>query len=205
MPSLHLCSKSALRPVPYLDQHAHLTPAAVRLLHAVSKVPVRLLVECKVYPAQRNWLHFPWYSKRSGGGAVAVVDRIHASSRFFDAGYNATDFLLLLAHEVGHLLHAEHYPASGLGRTHFMLWATGHYARSFVRNGRNWHRKARIEQEAERGRWVLRELLETSGTAAASELLGHVHGNNSQAVGEWLEQRTVLVQRLHADYPGWNA
>lgn len=166
-------------------------------------VPIRLLVECKVHPARRNWLRFPWYSQRSGGGAIAVVDRIHASSRFFDPDGNATDFLMLLAHEVGHLVHAEHYPASRLGRTRFVLWATGHYVRSFVRNGRNWHRKAPIEQEAERGRWVLRQLLATSGSSAAKELLGHVHTNNTQAVGEWLLQRNDLVERLHADYPGW--
>jgi len=190
--------------MPILDQHAYLTPATVRLLHAVSKVPIRLLVECKVYPARRNWLLFPWYTQRSGGGAIAVVDRIHASNRFFDRNSSDTAFLLLLAHEVGHLLHAEHYPASGLGRTRFVLWATGHYARSFMRNGKQWHRGSRIEQEAERGRWVLRQLLATSGSAAVRVLLDHVHANNTVAVSDWLAQNATLIERLHANYPGWH-
>lgn len=189
--------------MPFLDQHAHLTPATVRLLHAVSRVPIRLLVACKVYPAQRNWFRFPWYSQRSGGGAIAVVDRIHASSRFFAAGSNDTGFLLLLAHEVGHLLHAQHYPPTSIGRTRFVLWATGHYARSFVRNGNQWHRKARIEQEAERGRWVLRQLLASSGAGGAKDLLEHIHRNNTNAVGDWLAQRSTVIDRLHAEYPGW--
>lgn len=189
--------------MPYLDEHAHLTPATVRLLHAVSRVPIRLLKDCKVYPARRNWLRFPWYSKRSGGGAVAIVDRIHASDRFFVEIGNDTSFLLLLAHEVGHLLHAENYPASTLGRTRFVLWATWQYALSLLRNGKRWHRKARMEQEAERGRWVLRQLLASSGDAAAKELLGLVHTNRTAAVGEWLAARSSTIERLHAEYPGW--
>lgn len=188
----------------HLDDFRHLRPATALLLHSVSKVPLPLLQACRIYPTRRNWLRFPWYSQRSGGGAVAIVDRIFASGRFFSSSVQDSAFLLLLAHEVGHLLHAKDYPKTPWGRTRFVLWTSGHYLRSLVRNGTGWHRKARIEQEAERGRWVLRQLLSHSGTQGSGQLLEHVRTDDANAVQQWLLQYTDFIDQLHRDYTGWS-
>lgn len=188
----------------YLDDFGHLRPATTLLLHSVSKVPLPLLQACRVYPTRRNWLHFPWYSQRSGGGAVAIVDRIYASGRYFGDSPQDGTFLLLLAHEVGHLLHAKDYPMTAWGRTRFVLWTSGHYLRSLLRNGTDWHRNARIEQEAERGRWVLRRLFLHSGPRGSDQLLEHIRTDDANAVQQWLLPYMDLIDRLHRDYPGWS-
>ena len=137
-----------------LEADGRLTEPVRILLGAVSGVEDELLRRVQVLPKHRNWLHFPWYAAAKGGGAFVMGDRIYAHQRFFLDAFTI-HFLYLLAHEVGHLPHAARFGHTAFGRMRFVCWATGHYLRSALRNGWHAHRLARIEQEAERGRWVL--------------------------------------------------
>lgn len=180
-----------------LEDDGRLTEAARLLLGAVSGVPDELLGRARVSPRERNWLRFPWYPAAQGGGAFVMGDRIFAHERFFRAE-NTMDFIYLLAHEVGHLKHAERFGGSAWGRTRFVCWAAGHYMRSGLRNGRNAHRLARIEQEAERGRWVLREVGKRLGNDPFAPCL-----NDAEAMKAWLQRNNKSIKDLYREYPGW--
>jgi len=173
-----------------------LTPSVRVLLAAVSGVDHALLEQVRVWPKERNWLHFPWYAAAQGGGAFVMGDRIYAHRKFFTPE-NHMAFLFLLAHEVGHLRHAEPFGFHTMGRARFVCWAAGHYLRSALRNGRHAHRLARIEQEAERGRWVLSQLISATRTPLAPLL------TDEMAMRSWLHQHAALVHDLHRRYPGW--
>jgi len=188
--------RSAMR---ILEEDGHLTPATQLLLGAVSKVPLPLLDAVQVFDRKENWLHFPWYSKRSGGGAFVMGVRIYASTVLLrDQNDSPTSFLLLLAHEVGHLPHAARFGSNGSGRATFIVWAMGHYMISYLRHGRHGHRKARIEQEAERGRWVLRNLIASTNSDPLLAVL-----ENEGNMSTWLVRHESTIDRLHRDYPGW--
>jgi hypothetical protein len=183
--------------VELLDANGGPTEATGLLLAAVSGVPVPMVRHVRVLPKERNWLRFPWYAAAKGGGAFLLGHRIYAHQRFFRPQH-AHAFLLLLAHEVGHLPHAERFGNTAFGRLRFVCWAAGHYLRSAVRNGRQAHRMARIEQEAERGRWVLRELIKaTPGDPPLPHLrsAADMHG--------WLQRHAAQLASLHGRYPGW--
>lgn len=181
-----------------LESDGHLTGSARLLLGAVSGVPDSLLARARVLPKHHNWLHFPWFHDRGGGGAFVMGDRIYASRHFFGKAHS-TAFLLLLAHEVGHLPQAARFGNSAIGKTLFICWAAGHYLRSAVRHGRHAYRRSRIEQEAERGRWVLRELAVTMAGDPPVEHLGH-----AESMERWLGKHRKAIAALHAAYPGWH-
>lgn len=183
--------------VELLDAQGSLLAPTRLLLAAVSSVPTHLVATVRVLPKERNWLRFPWYSAAQGGGAFLLGDRIYADRWFFTSTH-AVPFLFLLAHEVGHLRHAERFGRTGLGRARFVTWAAGHYLRSAIMHGQHAHRLSRIEQEAERGRWVLRELLQRS---ASDPLLAHL--DDEAGMQRWLTRNAGLLARLHGDYPGW--
>ncbi len=180
-----------------LKENGHFTSAAALLLAAVSKVPLAMIERAVVLSKRRNWLHFPWYPK-SRGGAFVLGEKVYVSDHFVQPNEDPSlRFLLLLAHEVGHLPHADQWGISPWGRAKFVLWATGHYARSSLLNGRHGHRKARIEQEAERGRWVLSELIRIN-RPSLEELL-----RTKDGMAAWLSQQRSMLKELHAKYPGW--
>lgn len=182
-----------------LENNGRLTPAAQVVLAAVSRVPRSLIRPVRVLPQGMNWLHFPWHSRRSGGGAFVMGDRIYASTHFFEpARRSGLPFLQLLAHEVGHLPHAARFGSHAVGRGRFVVWAMGHYAVSYARHGKEGHRNARIEQEAERGRWVLRKALERTPNDPIS--MAMLNGTSATA---WIERHATLIAQLHRDYPGW--
>lgn len=186
-----------LAAVEILDAHGRLTEAAALLLAAVSGVPEPLVRSARVLPKERNWLHFPWYAAAKGGGAFVLSDRIYAHARFFRPE-NTQAFLHLLAHEVGHLRHAEPFGSTGVGRARFVCWAAGHYLRSALHHGKHAHRLARIEQEAERGRWVLREAIRNLPNDSP---LNHLH--SATDMRGWLQRHADELAALHRSYPGW--
>ncbi|MGV3637835.1 MAG: hypothetical protein ACO1NQ_09335 [Flavobacteriales bacterium] len=180
-----------------LEADGSLTGAARLLLGAVSGVPDGLLKAVRVFPRERNWLRFPWYAAAQGGGAFVMGDRIFAHRRFFEPGAERA-FLFLLAHEVGHLPHAARFGASGAAKARFICWAAGHYLRSALTHGRHAHRLARIEQEAERGRWVLAELVRrTTGDPPFRQF------SDAEAMTAWLQRHADTIAELHRRYPGW--
>ena len=193
--------------MPILEDNGQLRPAAKTSLHAVSRMPMQLLDECRVLPRRANWLSFPWYSARSGGGAFVLGRRIYVSANLLGTDRNAQwQLLLLLAHEVGHLPHADAFPLNAFGRTRYILWSTMHYAGSYLRQGRSGYRKARIEQEAERGRWVMRRLFDPHAMEQAHQgLFDLILMGNEQAVRERLTLLQPSLERWHATYPGWKA
>ncbi|MBX2972178.1 MAG: hypothetical protein KF797_03660 [Flavobacteriales bacterium] len=179
-----------------LGTDGRLTHPARMLLSAASGVDASLLEQVRVYPKERNWLRFPWYPAAQGGGAFVMGGRIYAHRKFFAEQEHAT-FLFLLAHEVGHLPHAEPFGFHSMGRARFVLWAAGHYLRSALRHGRHAHRLARIEQEAERGRWVLAQLLRRTQEPLSAIL------SNEERMRSWLQRHEALLRELHRSYPGW--
>lgn len=180
-----------------LEADGRLTGAVRLLLGAVSGVPDGLLREVRVFPKERNWLRFPWYAASQGGGAFVMGDRIFAHRRFFDPHAHRA-FLFLLAHEAGHLPHAARFGTNSLAKARFVCWAAGHYLRSGLKHGRHAHRMARIEQEAERGRWVLAELTRLTASDPPFTLL-----SDEQAMTAWLERHARTIAELHRRYPGW--
>lgn len=180
-----------------LNESERFTEPVGLLLAVVSGVPLALIASARVLPKERNWLRFPWYPAAQGGGAFVMVDRIYAHRRFF-VPEQSRAFLLLLAHEVGHLAHAEPFGTTPLGRLRFVCWAGGHYVRSVLRHGRQAHRLARIEQEAERGRWVLGQAM---ARLPKDTPLSHL--DDTAAMQAWIQRNAGLIATLHRAYPGW--
>lgn len=194
--------------MPFIDERDHLNGATQMVLAAVSGVADHLLCECRVLARKGNRLRFPWYGAHSAGGAFVLSRCIYMSDHFFTGNVGRVRLkddertLLLLAHEVGHLPHAARFRANLYGQLGFIFWAAGIYTLSIFRHGANWHRKAWIEQEAERGRWVLRELLTRS--TSPGDLLELLRSNNSANTADWLSTNKALITSLQAEYPGWN-
>lgn len=142
--------------------------ATVELLAATTGLPTERLREVKVSHRRHNWLHAPWYPAANGGGALTIGDRIHVTGGH-DPETIGTDrsrwlaWVLLMAHEVGHVRQADEFGPSAFSRARFVLWAARNYTVSFFKNGLAAHAKAPFEVEAERGRQRLRLLLELSG------------------------------------------
>jgi hypothetical protein len=201
VPACQMLGTSELRSMPILDD-GRLYPATIALLHAVSGVPLALLENCRVLPRRFNLLRFPWYSMRSGGGAFVLGERIYASGNFF-SGSRTDDraLLFLLAHEVGHLPHAAAFPYSAAGKLRFILWSAAQYLASYLRHGNEGYRKARIEQEAERGRWVLRSLL--ASLPDPQDLMGPVLEGNNSEMEKVVRSLQVDIDLLHTQYPRW--
>lgn len=200
---------SHLRSMPFVDGTSHLNSATKLLLAAVSGVPEHILKDCSVLPPKSNLLRFPWYGKRGGGGAFVMGRSAYLSSHFFDRDNDALRLkedlstLLLIAHEVGHLPHSARFPKNRLGQVRFLFWAAWTYVLSFFRNGTAWHRKAWIEHEAERGRWVLRKLIEPTRATLGKDLLDPLRTNDVTTVATWLNDRKAKIEALQSEYPGW--
>ena len=55
-----------------LHTDGRLTLPVRLLLAAVSGVDAALLEQVRVWPRERNWLRFPWYTAAKGGGAFVM-------------------------------------------------------------------------------------------------------------------------------------
>lgn len=182
-----------------IDEQDRLLPPVAELLAAVSGVDLALVMEARVVSRRRNWLRFPWYAASRGGGAFVMGRSIYAHDHFLNGSKEALlPFLLLLSHEVGHLPHAARFHRKAWGSARFVFWAAGQYALSFLRHGRQAHRRARIEQEAERGRWVLQALFNEGGRSSLINAL-----NDRDRMRSWLLERKAFIANAHAHYPGW--
>ncbi|MBK6549541.1 MAG: hypothetical protein IPG11_03880 [Flavobacteriales bacterium] len=177
-----------------LDTEHRITPTIALLLAAVSGVPLVAIQRATIVPSATHWLRLPWY-RRAGGGAMVLGERIHVSTAALTDERDPSRLLFLLAHEVGHLPHAARFGKDRIGRLHFFLWAAGHYARSSLRYGAEGYRLSRIEQEADHGRWVLRELLRRTGTSP--ETLP----TDPMMMSAWIEDHAHELAELHSAYP----
>lgn len=186
-----------LRAMRLLEADGRLTQPTRLLLGAASGVPDALLALAQVRPKEHNWLRFPWYPTAQGGGAFVLGHRIYVHRRFLQPG-DERALLLMLAHEVGHLLHAAPFGFGAVGRARFVLWAAGHYLMSALRHGRHAHRRARIEQEAERGRWVLSKLIRDTPADPPEQQL-----HTADSMRQWLLRHEASIRTLHRAYPGW--
>jgi len=181
-----------------LEHDGRPTAAVQCLLAAVADLPTAQLDGLHVLPRSANRLGFPWYPRSSGGGAFLLGERIYVSGNFLGPAAEPLALLLMLAHEVGHLPHAHRFGTGAWGRTRFVFWCAGHYAVSYLRHGSHGHRKATIEQEAERGRWVLRQLLAATRHDPLSAAL-----YDARETKAWIGRHAALLNELHARYTGW--
>lgn len=152
-------------PASLIQPDTHLTPLARLALHTVTGVPMHLLDSVHVKPASANWLRVPWY-RYHRGGAMTVGRTMWFTRKWFDAkGYGdgsiqATwNWLQHLAHEVGHLPQAERFGYDLLGKARYVLAFTKQYGGRAATMKSDVHDGARLEIEADRGRWALLQLI----------------------------------------------
>ena len=198
-------------PTPLLTDDGCLTPVAVDLLAALAAVDRELLVRARVKRTGGDVLWFPWYRRRRGGGAFVVGRTIRFTPNWYAAtGYGRISFgdrsrrstlrwLMHLAHEVGHLPQAERFGQHALGRLRYLLAFAGQYGSRALMGRWPVHDGAPLEQEADRGRWVLRELL-VQDRRKGLLLVKAVQAGDRDAVLGWLRQATPLIGQLQTRY-----
>lgn len=174
-----------------VNEH-RLNGASNLLLSAATGAEEDLLALVRIRHRRHNWLHAPWYAASEGGGAMTIGHIIHVTPQHDpDAlGQDAKrwlDWLLLMAHEVGHVRQAQRFGFTAWGRMRFTLWAAGNYITSFLRHGRKAHDRARFEIEAERGRLRLRAWLNaTGGCTPDHPVIGYAMRNETEAMRAWI-------------------
>ena len=198
-------------PTPLLTDDGRLTPMAVDLLAALAAVDRDLLLRARVKRTGGEVLWFPWYRRRRGGGAFVVGRTIRFTPNWYAAsGYGRSSFgdhsrrstlrwLMHLAHEVGHLPQAERFGQHALGRLRYLLAFAGQYGSRALMGRWPVHDGAPLEQEADRGRWVLRELL-VQDRRKGLLLVKAVQAGDRNAVLGWLRQSTPLIGQLQTRY-----
>ena len=198
-------------PTPLLTDDGRLTPMAVDLLAALAAVDRELLIRARVIRTGADVLWFPWYRRRRGGGAFVVGRTIRFTPNWYAAsGYGRSSFgdrsrrstlrwLMHLAHEVGHLPQAERFGQQALGRLRYLLAFAGQYGSRALLGRWPVHDGAPLEREADRGRWVLRELL-VQDRRKGLLLVKAVQAGDRDAVLGWLRQATPLIGQLQTRY-----
>ena len=198
-------------PTPLLTDDGCLTPVAVDLLAALAAVDRELLVRARVKRTGGDVLWFPWYRRRRGGGAFVVGRTIRFTPNWYAAsGYGRSSFgdrsrrstlrwMLHLAHEVGHLPQAERFGQQALGRLRYLLAFAGQYGSRALLGRWPVHDGAPLEREADRGRWVLRELL-VRDRRKGLLLVRAVQQGERSAVHRWLLEQAPAIQHLHTRY-----
>ncbi len=191
-------------PTSLVQSDASLTPLARQVLHAVTGVSMPLLEEVRIRPASRNWLRAPWYGYRRGG-AMTIGRTIWFTRKWFDApGYGdgtitATwHWLCHLAHEAGHLPQAERFGRGVFGTVGYVAAFAWQYGSRTVLMRRDVHDGAPLEIEADRGRWVLVELI--GKAPSAHPLVRAVHAANVAQVREECERLANRVIELTQAY-----
>ena len=198
-------------PTPLLTDDGRLTPLAVDLLAALAAVDRDLLLRARVKRTGADVLWFPWYRRRRGGGAFVVGRTIRFTPNWYAAsGYGRSSFgdrsrrstlrwLMHLAHEVGHLPQAERFGQHAWGRLRYLLAFAGQYGSRALRDRWPVHDGAPLEREADRGRWVLRELL-VQDRRKGLLLVKAVQAGERNTVLGWLRQATPLIGQLQTSY-----
>lgn len=178
-----------------------LNEATVQLLHAVSGMDKDLLRAARIRPSRNNWLHAPWYPYRRGGaltiGRTIWFTGIWFAQDGFGDGSPASNrqWLLHLAHEVGHLPQAKRFGYSLFAKCRYVAAFFLQYAAGFLLLKKDPH-DCPLEREADAGRVVLLHLM--ADAAASGQLLAAVHRNDVQAVHTWCTEREPLIAALSA-------
>lgn len=188
-----------------LQADGKLTPATIELLHAVTGVDTGLLQTVRISPANKNWLHAPWYPYHRGG-ALTIGHTIWFTRKWFAAnGYgNGTPestlrWLLHLAHEVGHLPQAERFGRSLWGKVRYVATFTGQYAKRALLFQWPVHDGSPLEREADRGRQVLAKLIDDQ---TGHPIVMAIHRADHHAVVSFFKERRMQerIARLTQDY-----
>jgi len=181
-----------------------LTEAAIVLLHAVSGVEIDLLRAARIRPSRTNWLRAPWYPY-ARGGAITVGRTIWFTRIWYDPKghgdgslHSTWKWLLLLAHEVGHLPQAERFGRSFFAKARYVGAFSWQYASRAVLLRRPIHDGSRLEREAELGRWVLLRLIDA--TLEQDSIVTLVHADNFDAVRAWCFNRKDRITQLQNAY-----
>jgi hypothetical protein len=168
-----------------------LTEAAIILLHAVGGVDLGLLRAVRIRPSRTNWLHAPWYRYRRGG-AITVGRRIWVTRIWSDPKSHGDGslrstwiWLLLLAHETGHLPQAERFGQSPVGKARYVAAFAWEYAVRAVLFRHPIHDGSRLEREADLGRRILLQLIGKAGET--HPVVSAVQANNAEAVRAWAD------------------
>lgn len=166
-----------------------LTEAAIVLLHAVSTVDLELLRAVRVHPARANWLHAPWYPYRRGG-AITVGRTIWFTRSWFaadgrgDGSLRSTwQWMVHLAHEVGHLPQAERFGRSLWAKTRYVGAFAWQYGSRAVLLRTPVHDGSPLEREADVGRKVLLQAI--GPEAEAHPVVKAVHAGDAESVRQW--------------------
>lgn len=174
-----------------VDEH-RLNAGSILLLSAATGVEADLLTRVRIRHRRHNWLRAPWYAASAGGGAMTIGHIIHVTAQHDPAvlGQDQTrwlNWLLLMAHEAGHVRQAQRFGFTAWGRTRFTLWAARNYITSFLHHGRKAYDRASFEIEAEQGRLRLRAWLNaTGGCAPDHPVVGYAMRNESEAMRAWI-------------------
>lgn len=176
-----------------------LNDAAIALLHAVSSVDAELIRAARIRRSRSNWLRAPWY-RYHRGGAITVGRTIwftrlwwQLDGRGDGSPASTWHWLLLLAHEVGHLPQAKRYGLNIVGKARYVAAFAWQYGSRAVLLKKDVHDGANLEREAELGRWVLMHLL--GPRAAVHPMVAAVAADDLQAVKEWCKiQERVIVK-----------
>lgn len=183
-------------PASLIQPDTHLTPLTRLALHTVTGVPMHLLDDVRVKPASANWLRVPWY-RYHRGGAMTVGRTIWFTRKWFaaegygDGSLQATwNWLQHLAHEVGHLPQAERFGFGLIGKARYVLAFTKQYGGRAATMKSDVHDGARLEIEADKGRWALRQLV--GDKPLAHSLVRALHEGNAELVNE---QCGILTRR----------
>ena len=191
-------------PSSLVQADAHLTPFARLALNTVTGVPMHLLDSVRIRPARANWLRVPWY-RYHRGGAMTVGRTIWFTRKWFDAeGYGdgsvaATwNWLQHLAHEVGHLPQAERFGFGLLGKARYVMAFAKEYGGRAAMLKSDVHDGAPLEIEADRGRWVLIQLV--GGTPLAHPLVLGLHEGDEGSMRELITGLTDRIADLSRAY-----
>jgi hypothetical protein len=181
-----------------------LTEAAVVLLHAVSGVEIDLLRAVRIRPSRTNWLHAPWYPCARGGaitvGRTIWFTRIWSDPKGYGDGSltSIRKWLLLLAHEVGHLPQAERFGRSFFAKVRYVAAFSCQYGSRAVLLRRPIHDGSRLEREADLGRWVLSQMMDPAD--GLDPVVALVHAGNAEAVRAWCRERNARIAELQRAY-----
>lgn len=196
-------------PAVLITPEGRLTPVAIAVLAAVSRVDRRLLVDARIRPARANWLWAPWYLAHRGGGALTIGRTIWFNGNWFSthgpgasgdgSAWSTWRWLRHLAHEVGHLPQAEREGLTLAGRSRYVARFTGQYLwRALTLKGAV-HDGASLEIEADRGRWVLERLV--GRDPLAHPLMLAVVRDDLHAAEGFITAHRSELDALHAAYP----
>jgi len=195
----------SMAPTRLIQADGSLTPIACDVLHAVSAVPMDQLRSARIRRSRDNWLHAPWYPYHRGG-AITIGRSIWCTRLYFDVhGYgdgsidSTWRWLLLLAHEVGHLPQAERFGFHAMGKAEYVTAFVWQYASRAITLRFPVHDGSALEIEADMGRWVLRHAI--GDAPLAHPLVIALHANDAEEVRGWCEANGHRLRALREEHP----